>query len=100
MDETYIKVKGDWMYLYRAVDKEGKTVDFLLTNRRNKLAAHKFPVKAIGNNVCPKVINIDKSGANKEAVKTYNKRRLKKIKISQNKYLNNRVEADHRFVKW
>ena len=39
MDETYIKVKGEWMYLYRAVDKEGKTVDFLLTRRRSKLAA-------------------------------------------------------------
>jgi putative transposase len=40
MDETYIKVKGEWMYLYRAVDKEGNTVDFLLTRRRSKLAAH------------------------------------------------------------
>ena len=79
MDETYIKVKGEWMYLYRAVDKEGKTVDFLLTKRRNKLAAHKFLLKAIKNNGCPKVINIDKSGANKEAIKTYNRRCFKKI---------------------
>src|SRR5215210_809357 len=54
MDETYIKVKGEWMYLYRAVDKEGKTVDFLLTKRRNKPAAHKFLLKAIDNNGCPK----------------------------------------------
>ena len=53
MDETYIKVKGEWMYLYRAVDKEGATVDFLLTRRRNKLAAHKFHLKAISNNGCP-----------------------------------------------
>src|SRR3954471_4908351 len=100
MDETYIKVKGEWMYLYRAVDKEGKTVDFLLTKRRNKLAAHKFLLKAISINGCPKVINIDKSGANKEAIRTYNKRCFTKIKIRQNKYLNNRVEADHRFIKW
>src|SRR3954464_4197325 len=100
MDETYIKVKGEWMYLYRAVDKEGNTVDFLLTKRRSKLAAHKFLIRAIRNNGCPKVINIDKSGANKEAIKTYNRRCLKKIKIRQNKYLNNRVEADHRFIKW
>src|SRR3954449_10351218 len=100
MDETYIKVKGEWMYLYRAVDKEGKTVDFLLTKRRNKLAAHKFLLKAIGNNGCPKVINIDKSGANKEAIRTYNNRCLKKIRIRQCKYLNNRVEGDHRFIKW
>ncbi len=46
------------------------------------------------------MVNIDKSVANKEAIKTYNKRRLKKIKIQQNKYLNNRVEADHRFIQW
>src|SRR3954465_8630718 len=74
MDETYIKVKGEWMYLYRAVDKQGNTVDFLLTKRRNKLAAHKFLLKAITSDGCPKVINIDKSGANKEAIRTYNKR--------------------------
>ena len=100
MDETYLKVKGEWMYLYRAVDKEGNTVDFLLTRRRNKIAAHKFLLKAIRNNSCPKVINIDKSGANKEAIRTYNKRCLKKIRIRQCKYLNNRVEGDHRFIKW
>src|SRR5947208_9361203 len=88
MDETYIKVKGEWKYLYRAVDKEGKTVDFLLTKRRSKLAAHKFLLNAISNYGCPKVINIDKSGANKEAIRTYNKRSLKKIRIRQSKYLN------------
>src|SRR3954469_4972851 len=80
MDETYIKVKGEWMYLYRAVDKDGNTVDFLLT-RRSKLAAHKFLLKAINNNGCPKVINIDKSGANKEAIRTYNYSCIKKIRI-------------------
>jgi putative transposase len=74
MDETYIKVKGEWMLLYRAVDKEGSTVDFLLTKRRNKFGAHKFLLKAIDNNGCPKVINIDKSGANKEAIRTYNRK--------------------------
>src|SRR3954451_12976198 len=100
MDETYIKVKGEWMYLYRAVDKQGNTVDFLLTKRRNKRAAHLFLLKAINNNGKPLIINIDKSGANKAAIKTYNKRTLSNIKIRQCKYLNNRVEADHRFVKW
>src|SRR3954462_6152424 len=99
-DKTYIKVKGEWMYLYRAVDKQGNTVDFLLTRRRNKLAAQKFLIKAITNNGCPKVINIDKSGANKKAIRTYNKRCLKRIQIRQVKYLNNRVEQDHRFIKW
>ena len=83
MDETYIKVKGEWMFLYRAVDKAGNTVDFLLTKRRNKFGAHKFLLKAISNNGCPKVINIDKSGANKEAIRTYNKRCLKRIRIRQ-----------------
>jgi putative transposase len=100
MDETYIKVKGEWMFLYRAVDKAGETVDFLLTKRRNKFAAHKFLLKAISNNSCPKVINIDKSGANKEAIRTYNKRCLKRIRIRRCKYLNNRVEGDDPFIKW
>ena len=49
MDETYIKVKGEWMFLYRGVDKAGNTVDFLLTKRLNKFAAHKFLPKAISN---------------------------------------------------
>jgi putative transposase len=92
MDETYIKVKGEWLYLYRTVDKEGNTVDFLRTKRRNKFSAHKFLYKAISNNGCPNVINIDKSGANKEAIKTYNKRCIKRIRIRQCEYLNNRVE--------
>jgi putative transposase len=100
MDETYIKVKGEWRYLYRAVDKEGNTVDFLLTKRRNKRAAHLVLLKAIENNSKPVTINIDQSGANKQAIRTYNKRTLSKIKIRQCKYLNNRVEADHRFIKW
>lgn len=81
MDETYIKVKGEWIYLYRAVDKEGNTIDFLLTKRRNKFAVHKFLIKAISNNGCPKVINIDQSGANKGAIRTYNKESLQKSKL-------------------
>ena len=60
MEETYSKVKGEWRYLYRAVDKEGNTIDFLVTKRRNKFAAHKFLLKAIKENSCPKVINMDK----------------------------------------
>src|SRR3954466_2353430 len=65
-----------------------------------KLRFTKFLIKAISINGCPKVINIDKSGANKEAIGTYNKRCFKKIRIRQCKYLNNRVEQDHRFIKW
>jgi putative transposase len=88
------------MYLYRAVDKDGNTIDFLLTKRRNKYAAHKFLLKVISNNSCPKMINIDKSGSNKEAIKTYNLWCMKKIRIKQCKYLNNRVEANLCFIKW
>ena len=100
MDETYIKVKGEWKYLYRAVDKQGNTVDFLLTKRRQRLSAHKFLIKAITNNGKPELINIDKSGANTAAIKLYNRRNFSKIKIRQCKYLNNIVEQDHRMIKW
>jgi putative transposase len=101
MDETYIKVKGRDMYLYRAVDKYGNTVDFLLTRRRQKMSAQKFFKKAIGNNGKPRIVNIDKSGSNNSAILTVNKRSLstKKIKIRKVKYLNNIIEQDHRRIK-
>ena len=99
MDETYIKVGGKDRYLYRAVDKYGDTIDFLLTKRRMKGSAQKFLNKAIANNGKPRVINIDKSGANKEGIKTFNKRNFKNVKWRQCKYLNNIVEQDHRNVK-
>ncbi len=100
MDETYIKVKGQWKYLYRAVDKQGNTVDFLLTKSRQRISAHKFLIKAIENNGKPELINIDKSGANKSAIKLYNRRNYSRIVIRQCKYLNNIVEQDHRMIKW
>ncbi|MCV9934588.1 IS6 family transposase [Flavobacterium sp. LS1R47] len=100
MDETYIKVKGIWCYLYRAVDKSGNTVDFLLTRKRQRMSAQSFLIKAIINNYRPRVINIDKSGSNTAAIKVYNRRSFSKIKIRQCKYLNNIVEQDHRFIKW
>jgi putative transposase len=100
LDEIYIKVKGKWCYLYRAVDKKGKTIDFLLTHRRNKRAAQLFLIKAIRQNGIPEIINIDKSGANKQGIRTINKRELVRIQWRQCKYLNNIVEQDHRFIKW
>lgn len=100
LDETYIKVKGVWCYLYRAVDKSGNTVDFLLTRKRQRISAQSFLIKAISNNCRPRVINIDKSGSNTAAIKVYNRRSFSKIKIRQCKYLNNIVEQDHRFIKW
>jgi len=101
MDETYIKVGGKDRYLYRALDKFRNTVDFLLTKRRMKGSAQKFLNKAIGNNSKPRVINIDKSGANKSGIRLINRELMtvKKIKIRQCKYLNNIVEQDHRNIK-
>ena len=99
MDETYIKVKGIWKYLYRAVDKEGKTVDFLLTARRDKAAALRFFDKAMKVNGVPDKVAIDKSGANKAAMNEINTSREMPILVRQVKYLNNMVEQDHRFVK-
>jgi len=69
MDETYIKVGGKDRYLYRAVDKYGDTIDFLLTKQRMKGSAQKFLNKAIGNNGRPRVINIDKSAQIKKGLR-------------------------------
>ncbi|MCH2226030.1 MAG: IS6 family transposase, partial [Crocinitomicaceae bacterium] len=101
MDETYIKVKGVWRYLYRAVDKNGNTIDFLLTRKRQRMSAQSFLIKAIENNGKPTLINIDKSGSNSSAIRVYNKRALatkSRIKVRKCKYLNNIVEQDHRFI--
>ncbi|TPG34804.1 DDE-type integrase/transposase/recombinase [Flavobacterium pectinovorum] len=81
MDETYIKSKGLWCYLYRVVDRSGNTVDFLLAKRRQRKSVQSFLIKVISNNYRPKVINIDKSGSNTAAIKIYNKSWFSKIKI-------------------
>ena len=99
MDETYIKVKGEWKYLYRAVDKYGQTIDFLLTEQRDTEAALKFLKKAIRRNGLPETITIDGSDANEAAIKRYNQEHGTAIAIRQVKYLNNIVEQDHRAVK-
>ena len=89
LDETYVKVKGSWKYLYRAVDKAGATVDFLLTAKRDRKAALRFLRKAIGQHGVPEKITIDKSGANTAAIESYNAEHEADIEIRQNKYLNN-----------
>jgi transposase-like protein len=101
MDETYIKIKGQWKYLYRAVDTDGQTIDFLLTARRDAAAALRFFSKAIRHHGEPKVVTIDKSGANTAALAGLNAGREKDdcIKVRQSKYLNNLVEQDHRNIK-
>jgi putative transposase len=99
MDETCIKVKGAWKYLYRAVDKEGKTVDFLLTAKRDKAAARRFFDQAMRNNAVPEKVTMDKSGANKAAIDQIIDDKNILITVRQVKYLNNIVEQDHRAVK-
>jgi len=105
MDETYIKVKGKWCYLYRAVDKDGDTVDFMLSQKRNRKAALKFFKKALGSSGLPTTVTIDKSGANNAALERLNLLFLLgglcflTIYIRQLKYLNNIVEQDHRSIK-
>ena len=99
MDETYVRVKGARKYLYRAVDKAGATVDFLLTARRDREAALRFLRKAIRHNAMPDKITIDKSGANTAAIESHNTEHEAGIQIRQVKYLNNIVEQDHRAIK-
>jgi transposase-like protein len=99
MDETYIKVRGCWKYLYRAVDRDGATVDFLLTARRDEAAARRFLERAIDRYGEPEKVTIDKSGANTAAIKSYNAEHKASIEMRQCKYLNNIVEQDHRAIK-
>ena len=99
LDETYVKIKGSWKYLYRVVDKAGATVDFLLTAKRDRKAALRFLRRAIGQNGAPKKITIDKSGANIAALESYNSEHEADIEIRRRKYLNNIVEQDHRAIK-
>ena len=101
MDETYVKIKGNWMYQYRAVDKEGNTIDSYFAKNRSKRSAIKFFMKAMSSCGKPIKVNIDKSGANTAALNeiNYYLPKSEKIEIRQNKYLNNMVEQDHRFIK-
>lgn len=92
MDETYVNVKGFWKYLYRAADKHGKTVDFLLTAKRDMAAAKRFFDKAMEANGDPDKVTMDKSGANKAATDEINADRAVPILVRQVKYLNNIVE--------
>jgi putative transposase len=99
MVKTYVSVKGQWTYLYRAVDKAGHTVDFLLTAKRDRKAASRFLRMAIAQWGTPEKITIDKSGANTAAIESYNAAHETGIEIRQVKYLNNIVEQDDRAIK-
>jgi putative transposase len=99
MDETYIRVRGRWKYLYRAVGRDGATVDFLLTARRDEAAGRRFLERAIDQHGRPETITIDKSGANTAAMTRYSADHETAINLRQSKYLNNIVEQDHRAIK-
>jgi putative transposase len=101
MDETYIKVNGKWVYLYRAVDSLGNTIEFLLRKYRDAAAAKAFFRKAFKHNGYPEKVTIDKSGSNIAALSSANKvlPKDKQIEVRQIKYLNNIIEQDHRFIK-
>ena len=99
LDETYVKIKGKWAYLYRVVDKAGRTIDFLLTPTRDRDATEAFLHKAIRTQGLPEKITIDQSGSNTAAITHYNRTHKTTIAIRQCKYLNNLVEQDHRAVK-
>ncbi len=103
VDETYIKVKGKERYLYRAVDSDGNTLDFLLTAKRDAQAAKRFFRKALNavHTQEPRVINVDKNAAYPKAIdELKEKEQLSaEVQLRQNKCLNNRIEQDHRFIK-
>src|SRR6476620_752904 len=102
-DETYIRVKGEDKYLYRAVDSTGQTIDFLLTAKRDAAAAKRFFRKALSapGNPVPRVINVDKNPAFPPAVEALKMEGMlpRRVRLRQCKYLNNVVEQDHRTVK-
>lgn len=103
VDETYIKVRKKWMYLYRAIDSDGNTLDFLLTARRNAPAAERFLRKVLLNDYTqdPRVINVDKNPAYPKAFEQLQKDDdlPERSKLRAVKYLNNLIEQDHRFIK-
>ena len=100
-DETYIKVKGRWAYLYRAVDKQGHTVDFLLSEKRDVAAAKRFFRKAMKNNGAPRVITLDAYAASHRTVTELKSTDMlpERVHVRSSKYLNNVIEQDHRRVK-
>jgi transposase-like protein len=102
VDETYVKIKGRWTYLYRAVDSEGKTVDFLLRAKRDVAAAKAFFRRAFKTQGrLPRAITLDGYQASSRAVKEFlgEHRRGNRTDLRSSKYLNNLIEQDHRSVK-
>jgi transposase-like protein len=103
VDETYVKVAGRWGYLYRAIDKNGETIDFMLSPRRTAKSARRFLGKALKlREECPpETINTDQNEAYGKAIRALNRagELEKSVQHRQVKYLNNRLEADHGALK-
>ena len=101
MDETYIKVRGQWVYLYRAVDKVGGTVDFFLSRNRDVNAAKNFLRSAMKNGRTPTKITLDAYAASHRAVREMKEdgELPRRVKVRSSQYLNNLIEQDHRRVK-
>jgi transposase-like protein len=101
MDETYIKVGGRWAYLYRAVDKAGRTVDFFLSRNRDVNAAKTFLRSAMKNTRKPTKITLDAYAASHRAVREMKEtgELFKRVRVRSSQYLNNLIEQDHRRVK-
>ena len=103
VDETYIKVKGAWKYLYRAVDSTGQTIDFMLSARRDKRAAKRFFRKMLkaAKRQSLRVINVDQNKAYPPAIEELKNEGVLPAtsQLRQCKYLNNILEQDHRFIK-
>jgi transposase-like protein len=102
VDETYVKIRGKWVYLYRAVDRDGRTVDFRLSTRRDVGAAKAFFRKAIeSQGAAPQTITLDGYAASHRAVREMkaDSQLLADTKVRSSKYLNNLIEQDHRGVK-
>jgi len=103
VDETYVKIKGVWMYLYRSVDSQGQTLEFLLSPTRDAEAAKRFFTKVLGasHTVTPRAITVDKNAAYPKAFKELQTARVlaASCELRQSKYLNNLIEQDHRFIK-
>ncbi len=103
VDETYIKVKKEWKYLYRAIDSQGNTLDFMLSAKRDAKAAKRFFKKVLKGawTVMPRVINVDKNPAYPAALKDLKADEVlpQETELRQVKYLNNLIEQDHRFIK-
>ena len=103
VDETYIKIKKRWYYLYRAVDSTGATLDFMLSSTRDADAAERFfrRVLRASHTLTPRVITVDKNAAYPVAFDAlqHDNTLPETCRLRQCKYLNNMIEQDHRFIK-